>query len=233
MMRAAVLGGTGATAAGGRGARVGARAADDPLCTFPGNRRHLRKHRDSPAPEVVDFETLTVGHRVDPGRRALKPCELTFVHRPMPDTLIMPSMPSVFSPLAKALLDGFSEGVVVFDAEGRLLYANQPARLAMEGLDLSEMATDLQPRLAAMGGRLRPLRVGGMELGEAMFIPGIEGPTTLAAREKEAIVKTLDAHNWKLAETARHLGISRTTLWRRLKAYGLHRDGRSKWAQST
>lgn len=151
----------------------------------------------------------------------------------MPDTLIMSSMPSVFSPLAKALLDGFSEGVVVFDAEGRLLYANQPARLAMEGLDLSEMATDLQPRLAAMGGRLRPLRVGGMELGEAMFIPGIEGPTTLAAREKEAIVKTLDAHNWKLAETARHLGISRTTLWRRLKAYGLHRDGRSKWAQVT
>jgi transcriptional regulator with PAS, ATPase and Fis domain len=151
----------------------------------------------------------------------------------MPDTLIMSSMPSVFSPLAKALLDGFSEGVVVFDAEGRLLYANQPARLAMEGLDLSEAATDLQPRLAAMGGRLRPLRVGGMELGEAMFIPGIEGPTTLAAREKEAIVKTLDAHNWKLAETARHLGISRTTLWRRLKAYGLHRDGRSKWAEST
>ena len=163
----------------------------------------------------------------------MKPCTLTFVRRPMPDTLIMSSTPSVFSPLAKALLDGFSEGVVVFDAEGRLLYANQPARLAMEGLELSEMATDLQPRLAAMGGRLRPLRVGGMELGEAMFIPGIEGPTTLAAREKEAIVKTLDAHNWKLAETARHLGISRTTLWRRLKAYGLHRDGRSKWAQST
>jgi hypothetical protein len=152
----------------------------------------------------------------------------------MPDTLIMSApMPSVFSPLAKALLDGFSEGVVVFDSEGRLLYANQPARMAMEGLDLPDTATDLQPRLAAMGGRLRPLRVGGMELGEAMFIPGIEGPTTLAAREKEAIVKTLDAHNWKLAETARHLGISRTTLWRRLKAYGLHRDGRSKWAQST
>jgi transcriptional regulator of acetoin/glycerol metabolism len=152
----------------------------------------------------------------------------------MPDTLIMSApMPSVFSPLAKALLDGFSEGVVVFDSEGRVLYANQPARQALEGLDLPDTATDLQPRLAAMGGRLRPLRVGGMELGEAMIIPGIEGPTTLAAREKEAIVKTLDAHNWKLAETAKHLGISRTTLWRRLKAYGLHRDGRSKWAQTS
>ena len=154
----------------------------------------------------------------------------------MPDTLplhSMPSMPAVFSPLAKALLDGFSEGVVVFDVDGRLLYANHPAREALAGMDLSEGAPDLQPRLAALGGRLSPLRVGGLELGEAMFIPGIAGPTTLAAREKEAIVKTLDSNNWKLAETARSLGISRTTLWRRLKAYGLHRDGRSKWAQTS
>ena len=151
----------------------------------------------------------------------------------MPDTLPLHSMPAVFSPLAKALLDGFSEGVVVFDVDGRLLYANHPAKEALAGMDLSEGAPDLQPRLAALGGRLSPLRVAGLELGEAMFIPGIAGPTTLAAREKEAIVKTLDSNNWKLAETARSLGISRTTLWRRLKAYGLHRDGRSKWAQTS
>lgn len=142
-------------------------------------------------------------------------------------------LPSVFSPLAKALLDGFSEGVVVFDSEGRVLYANQQARDALQDMvDFSAPSTDLQPRLAAMGGRLKPLRVGNLELGEAMFIPGVSGPTTLADREKEAIVRTLDAHGWKLAETAKSLGISRTTLWRRLKAYGLHRDGRSRWAHS-
>jgi nitrogen fixation/metabolism regulation signal transduction histidine kinase len=111
----------------------------------------------------------------------------------MPDALPLGSLPSVFSPLAKALLDGFSEGVIVFDVEGRLLYANQQAREALVGMDLSEHAPDLMPRLAALG----------------------------------------DANNWKLAETAKHLGISRTTLWRRLKAYGLHRDGRSKWAQTS
>jgi transcriptional regulator of acetoin/glycerol metabolism len=149
----------------------------------------------------------------------------------MPETLALNSLPSVFSPLAKALLDGFSEGVLVFDVEGKVLYANQQAREALRDLDLTEGSADLQPRLAALGGRLRPLRIGGLDLGEAMFIPGVEGPSTLAEREKEAIVKTLDLHNWKLAETAKHLGISRTTLWRRLKAYGLHRDGRSKWAQ--
>ncbi len=155
----------------------------------------------------------------------------------MPETISQPSahpsMPSVFSPLAKALLDGFSEGVVVFDVEGKVLYANQQARSALTDMDLSEGSADLMPRLASIGGRLRPLRTGALDVGEAMFIPGMEGSTTLAEREKEAIVRTLDQHGWKLAETARELGISRTTLWRRLKAYGLHRDGRSKWSQSS
>ncbi len=143
------------------------------------------------------------------------------------------SQPSVFSPLARALLDGFSEGVIVFDAQGRVMYVNQQAREALKAFDLSADARDLLPQLSALGGRLRPLRIGQLELGEAMFIPGVAGPATLAEREKEAIVKMLDANSWKLADTARHLGISRTTLWRRLKAYGLHRDGRTKWAHSS
>ncbi|HET7042520.1 MAG TPA: hypothetical protein VFI13_10895, partial [Gemmatimonadales bacterium] len=69
--------------------------------------------------------------------------------------------PSVFSPLAKALLDGFSEGVVVFDRDGKVQYANSQARsqLATE-FDLSSGADELMPRLAALGGRVRPLRAG-------------------------------------------------------------------------
>ena len=56
----------------------------------------------------------------------------------MPETMPVGSMPSVFSPLAKALLDGFSEGVVVFDGEGKMLYANHQAREALASMDMAD-----------------------------------------------------------------------------------------------
>ena len=153
----------------------------------------------------------------------------------MTQPMTTPSLPSVFSPLAKALLDSFNEGVIVFDKDGRILYLNASGRdsLAEAGLDPTGEKDDLLPELAGMGGRLAPIRVGSLELGEAIFLPRREGPTTLAEREKDAIVRSLEAHNWRLAETAKTLGISRTTLWRRLRAYGLHRDGRTKWDQAS
>lgn len=153
----------------------------------------------------------------------------------MTQPMMTPTLPSVFSPLAKALLDSFNEGVIVFDKDGRILYLNASGRdsLSEAGLDPAGEKDDLLPELAGMGGRLAPIRVGSLELGEAIFLPRREGPTTLAEREKDAIVRSLEAHNWRLAETAKTLGISRTTLWRRLRAYGLHRDGRTKWDQAS
>lgn len=45
--------------------------------------------------------------------------------------------------------------------------------------------------------------------------------SSLNTIEKEWIVKILEKSGWKYQEAARRLGISRTTLWRKLKTYGL------------
>lgn len=131
-------------------------------------------------------------------------------------------------------MDAFGEGVVIFDAEGHLVFASRRARTAIEsGSSVpAEDAEHLMPILARLGGRITPIRVGSMTVGEAVYLPGEESSRSLADQEKRAIVKTLDRTQGRLAETARLLGISRTTLWRRLKTYGLDRDRRGRWMGS-
>lgn len=145
------------------------------------------------------------------------------------------TMDHQFSPLARAVLDSLTEGVVVFDHHGQVMYANRPGESAMAGLGQSvpRRAESLVPRLVEGGARIEPLRVGELTLGEAAYLPALDGAGehTLAERERDAILETLEGTGWKLAESARKLGISRTTLWRRLKEYGLERDGRGRWSR--
>ena len=148
---------------------------------------------------------------------------------PKDKTSPLPALASL-APLAQAVVESFGHGVVVFDTYGRIIYANGLARrmAGVEGDGGTQRADTLRPRLLALGGRVSPLRAGGVNLGEVIFLPGGDQPRTLADRERQAIVDTLQGTRGKLAETARRLGISRTTLWRRLKAYGLRPgNGRS------
>jgi PAS domain S-box-containing protein len=52
-------------------------------------------------------------------------------------------------------------------------------------------------------------------------IPDHEG--SLETIEREFILKMLEQSGWKLQETSQKLGIGRTTLWRKIKAYGLEK----------
>ncbi len=45
--------------------------------------------------------------------------------------------------------------------------------------------------------------------------------------EKEWILRTLEDTGWRYAETARRLGISRTTLWRKIRSFGIEEDSPS------
>jgi len=128
--------------------------------------------------------------------------------------------------LLSAVIEAIGEGVVVFDRDGRVAYVNAPARTALPGsMDSTAAETDLRSQLLEQGGRRVPLRVGESVLGEAVFLDS-PGESTLASRERRAILQALQRTGGRLAEAARHLGISRTTLWRRLKEYGVRRDGR-------
>jgi len=118
--------------------------------------------------------------------------------------------------VGRAVLESLDQGIAVFDARGRLLFANPVARRALAGA--YGAAPDPRRALLAQHGRAVPLRDGETALGEAVFLG--EGAATLAEQERQAILGALAATGGRLAEAARRLGISRTTLWRRLRAYG-------------
>ena len=46
-------------------------------------------------------------------------------------------------------------------------------------------------------------------------------PASEPVQERDCLLEALDKHHWKLRRTAATLGISRSTLWRRLRQYGI------------
>jgi DNA-binding NtrC family response regulator len=50
---------------------------------------------------------------------------------------------------------------------------------------------------------------------------------SLESMEKRLISKVLEANDWHKAKSAEILGINRTTLWQKIKRYGLERESRS------
>jgi len=49
----------------------------------------------------------------------------------------------------------------------------------------------------------------------------------LETLERDLIIKMLDANEWKINKTAQRLGISRVTLWRKMKEYGVQKPRHS------
>src|SRR5258707_4014339 len=56
-------------------------------------------------------------------------------NQPMIDKPVSPAgtLPATFSPLVRAVIDSVTEGIVIFDQQGRLLYANASARRVIDG----------------------------------------------------------------------------------------------------
>src|SRR3989449_6437556 len=118
-----------------------------------------------------------------------------------------PSLPPPlsFAPLGQAVMETFSEGVVVFDPYGRMLYANQRARRTLDALGGGAplRGENLRERLVAFGGRGRTLKQGSLELGEVVFLSGGGESPSLAARVRQAILDTPQVTHGKVDATPR------------------------------
>src|SRR5919108_2800937 len=101
----------------------------------------------------------------------------------MIDKAMSAGISNAFSPVIRAVIDSVSEGVVVFDLQGRLVYANAAAKRLIDG-----QSTDLRQRLESGGARFSPLKNGAQILGETAVLPA-PGPLTLAERERQAITE--------------------------------------------
>ena len=135
---------------------------------------------------------------------------------------------TALAPVARVVLDAIGIAVVIVSQDGHLVHANLAARRALGDL-MAKRTVDLDLLEVAAGtasADVTIVRLRSNGAADVVHAGSAGADSTLAAREREAIVERLEATGWKLAETARQLGISRTTLWRRLRAYGLARGDR-------
>src|SRR2546429_7521469 len=101
-----------------------------------------------------------------------------------------PSLPPPlsFAPLGQAVMETFSEGVVVFDSYGRMLYANQRARRTIDALGdgAAHRGENVRERLVAFGGRARTPKPGAVGPRGVGVLPGGADSPTPAQRERQA-----------------------------------------------
>jgi DNA-binding NtrC family response regulator len=114
-------------------------------------------------------------------------------------------------------LDAVSDAVLVCDRQGAVMLVNRPA-LELFGTGVPHSRAEVLRHPLGAAAREQQLPNGAV-----VVIPRAHAPMSLAERERQAIEQALGESSWQLAIAARRLGISRTTLWRRLKQYGLQR----------
>ena len=120
-----------------------------------------------------------------------------------------------FSPAAEELLERYDYPGNVRELENAIEHACAVAEgLTIEPRDLPAALSE--PRLLT-----------GSASGAAAATPAPRDRSLLsmAEVEKEHIQLVLERHRGNATAAARQLGISRTTLWRKLRAYGLKREG--------
>jgi len=117
--------------------------------------------------------------------------------------------------IVRALLDCRDEEIAIFGTRGETLHMNLAAQATLPPTPFPQAAL-FRAYLVERGGRAVLLQADAKLLGEMIMVRPPPG-RTLAEQERQAIRETLQQTSGRLAVAARRLGISRTTLWRRLR----------------
>jgi len=130
-----------------------------------------------------------------------------------------------FSPDAQALLERYEYPGNVRELENAIEHAAAVADgevLLPADLPTSVRTPRLLPQGETTGGA-----PGAGAATDAAAVNGAQDTWSLAEVEKEHIRRVLERHRGNATAAARQLGISRTTLWRKLREYGLKRSASS------
>jgi transcriptional regulator of acetoin/glycerol metabolism len=127
-------------------------------------------------------------------------------------------------PFVRAALDARRDAAMVLDLHGRLVCANEVMSASLPGKPADWKGSIV--RLWSEHASAKPIVIDGRQVGVLMTVAADQGGGTLEERERVAIFEALRATGWRPGAASRRLGMSRTTLWRRLKRYE-SRDMRS------
>jgi transcriptional regulator of acetoin/glycerol metabolism len=99
------------------------------------------------------------------------------------------------------------------------------ARLSRMTRDLGfeGVRNTLNQTLAAAGDSLEESDIPTDGYGTAFLDELLENPDPLAALEKRLLREVLSRSGWRMQEAAERLGVSRVTLWRKLRDHGIER----------
>ena len=98
------------------------------------------------------------------------------------------------------------------------------ARMARE-LGFARLQGVLHAAVAAAGERLDETHLPTAGYGTAWVDDVLREPDPLMALERRVLIEVLERCGWRMQDAADRLGISRVTLWRKLKDHGIERPG--------
>jgi transcriptional regulator with GAF, ATPase, and Fis domain len=125
-----------------------------------------------------------------------------------------------FSPEALRALLAYRWPGNVRELENALEYAVTVAR----GQTLQP--EDLPPEVTGAGQERAIPVAGAIDRREPASHARVPSPRLGRVTKREQLVEVLDAHDWRMVDACRALGVSRTTLWRWIRDEGVAREGR-------